>query len=72
MKPRCPYTDISLIRMKPHATIGDPEPTAQAIRLCREYTMENFEEAKIASKYYVCVMQPFAIDDPMHGSDLSS
>ncbi len=39
---------------------------AEAIRLCREYAMEKFDEAQ-ESDYYVCGMQPFDVDDPMYG-----
>jgi len=66
MKPCCLYFAISPNRMKPPATIGDPEPIAQAIRLCQEYAIENFDEAQ-NSKFYVCGMQPFDVDDPMYG-----
>ena len=52
--------------MKPLATIGDPEPTVQTIRLCREYTIKKCDEVQ-NSEYYVCGMQPFDADDPMHG-----
>jgi hypothetical protein len=40
--------------MKPQVVIGDPEPNAEAIRLCREYAMEKFDEAQ-NSDYHVCV-----------------
>jgi len=66
MKLRCLYSAISFNMIKPHAAIGYPETTAQAIRLCREYAMEKFEEAQ-NSKYFVCGMQPFDVDDPMYG-----
>jgi hypothetical protein len=51
--------------MKPQAAIGDPEPNAEAIRFCREYAMEKFDEAQ-NNDYYVCGMQPFDADDPMY------
>ena len=54
MKPRCLYSAIAPNRMKPEAAIGDPEPNAEAIRLCREYAMEKFDEAQ-NSDYHVCV-----------------
>ena len=66
MKPRCLHFAISPNRMKPQGVIGDPEPNAEAIRLCREYAIENFDEAQ-NSDYYVCGMQPFDADDPMYG-----
>ena len=66
LKPRCMYSAISPNRMKPVASNGDPEPSAQAIRLCREYAMEKFDEFQ-NSDYYVCGMQPFDADDPMYG-----
>ena len=66
MKPRCIYSAISPSRMKPHATIGDPETTAQAIRVCREYAMEKIEEAQ-NNEYYVRGIQMFDAGDPMHG-----
>jgi hypothetical protein len=64
-KPRCLYSAISPSRMKPPTTIGDPEPTLQAIRLCREYAIEEFDKAQ-NSEFYVCWMQPFDDDDPMY------
>jgi hypothetical protein len=66
MKPRCLYSAILPNRMKPAACNGDPEPTAQGIRLCREYSMGNFDEIQ-NSDYYVCGVQPFDADDPMYG-----
>ena len=65
MKPRCLYSAISHNRMKPHTSIGDPEPTAQAIRLCREYAMEKLEEAQ-NSEHYVCGIHPFDVDDRIY------
>jgi hypothetical protein len=53
MGTRCLYFVISPNRMKPPATIGDPEPIAQAIRLCREYAIEQIDEAQ-NSEFYVC------------------
>ena len=44
--------------MKPHAVQGEAEPTAQVIRVCREYAMQQFEEAK-ENEIYVCKMQTF-------------
>ena len=52
--------------MKPPAIDGATEPTAEAIRLCRQYAMQKFEEAQ-ASDVYVCGMQPFDADDLMYG-----
>jgi hypothetical protein len=49
MKPRCLYSVISPNRMKPYATIGDPEPTAYANHVCREYAMDKLRKPKIAS-----------------------
>jgi hypothetical protein len=39
MKPRCLYSSTSPCRMKPASINGEPAPTPQAIRLCREYAM---------------------------------
>ena len=45
---------------------------AEAIRLCREYSMGKFDEAQ-NNDYYVYGMQPFDDDDPMYiWVDLSS
>ena len=66
MKPRCLYSLTSPSRMKPHAIAGEANPTAYAIRGCREYAKLKFEEAQ-ESENYVCVMQPLDADDPMYG-----
>ena len=52
--------------MKPAVVNGAPEPTVQAIRLCREYDMQKLEEAQ-ESDLFVCGMNPFDVDDLMHG-----
>jgi hypothetical protein len=52
--------------MKPAAIVGAKEPTAQAIRLCRAFAMQKFEEAQ-DNEIFVCGMQPFDADDLMHG-----
>jgi len=52
--------------MKPLAFIGEAAPTTHAIRVCREYAMQNFEEAQ-ESENYVCIMQPLHADEPTHG-----
>jgi hypothetical protein len=52
--------------MKTPAIILKAEPTAHAIRVCREYAMQKFEEAQ-ESKNYWCGMQPFDADESMHG-----
>jgi hypothetical protein len=46
MKPRCLYSLTSPSRIKPHAIIGEAGPTAHAIRVCRGYAMQKFEEAQ--------------------------
>jgi hypothetical protein len=56
MKLRCLYSLTSPSRMKPHAIQGEAEPTAHAIRVCREYVMQQFEEAQ-ENEIYVCGMQ---------------
>ena len=66
MKPRCLYSANSPSRMKPHVIDGETEPTTKAIRLCRQYAMQKFEEAQV-SDVYVCGMQPFDADDLMYG-----
>jgi len=65
MKPRCLYSFISPSRMKPRQDIGEAEPTVEAIRLFREYTMQKFDEAQ-NRQYYMCGMQPFDVDDLMY------
>jgi hypothetical protein len=52
--------------MKPLATNGDAEPTADGIRFCREYAIHKCDDAK-CSGFFVCGMQPFDADDLMHG-----
>ena len=52
--------------MKPYIVNGAIEPTAHAIRTCREYAMQKLEEAKDGD-LYVCDMQPLNADDLMHG-----
>ena len=52
--------------MKPASINGEPEPTPQAIRLCREYAMEKLDEAQ-DNALFVCSMQPFDGDDLMDG-----
>jgi len=66
MKARCLYSIISPSRLKPLPVIGDADPTAEAIRLCREYAMQKFDEAQ-NSQYYACGMQPFDVDDLIYG-----
>ena len=66
MKPRCLNSSTSPCRMKPAAINGEPEPTPQAIPLCREYAMEKLAEAQ-DNALFVCGMQPFDGDDLMHG-----
>ena len=66
MKPRCLYSSTSPCRMKPASINGEPEPTSQAIRLCREYAMEKLAEAQV-NALFVCGMQPFDGDDLMYG-----
>ncbi len=46
--------------------IGDEEPTPSAIKLCREYAIQKFEEAQ-DNDIYVCGMQPYDADDLMRG-----
>ena len=52
--------------MKAIALDGAAEPTEQAILLCREYAMEQLEEAQ-NNDVYVCGMQAFDADHLMHG-----
>jgi hypothetical protein len=52
--------------MKPAAINRAPEPTTEAIRLCREYAIEKLEEAQ-ESDLFGCGMQPFDADDFMYG-----
>ena len=54
-------------RMKPVAMNGALEPTVQAIRLCREYAIQKLEEVQ-ESDIFVGGMQPFDVDDLMHGA----
>jgi hypothetical protein len=65
-KPRCLYSITSPNRMKPLPANGGSEPTAEAIRLCRQFAMQKLEEAQ-DHDLYVCGMQPFDADDMMHG-----
>jgi hypothetical protein len=51
--------------MKPRAVQGGVEHTAHAIRVYHEDAMQNFVEAQ-ENEIYVCGMQPFDADDPMH------
>ena len=66
MKPRCLYSETSPSRMKPVVVNGATEPTAHAIRMCREYAIQKLEEAQ-DNDLYVCGMQPLDADDLMHG-----
>ena len=66
MKSRCLYSLTSPSRRKPHAVQGEAEPTAHAIRVCREYAMHKFEEAQ-ESEIHVCGMLPYDADDLMNG-----
>jgi hypothetical protein len=48
--------------MKPHVVVDGEEPTAEALRLCREHATRKFDEAQ-SSDIFVCRMQPFDVDD---------
>jgi len=55
----------------PVANNGAPEPTPQAIRLCREYGMQKRTNAQ-DNDMFVCGMQTVDADDLMHGIVISS
>jgi hypothetical protein len=65
-KPRCLYSETSPSRMKPVVVNGATEPTAHAIRMCREYAKQKLEEAQ-DNDLCMCGMQPLDDDDLMHG-----
>ena len=50
--------------MKPTLIVGAEEPTAQAIRVCRAFAMQKFDEAQY-NELFVCEIQPFDADDLM-------
>ena len=52
--------------MKPNPLDGATEPTWDAIRLCREYAVHQFESDQ-NTEMYLCGMQPFDADEPMYG-----
>ena len=53
--------------MKPHVIDGETEPTTKAIRLCRQYAMQKFEEAQVSDVYVCEIQQPFDADSLMYG-----
>ena len=52
--------------MKPTAMYGAPEPSTQAICMCHDYALQKLAEAQ-DNGMVVCDMQPFSVDDFMHG-----
>ncbi len=64
----CQYslTSRNNLRIKPPPCIGERGPRAKAIHVCREYAIHKFEEAQEIENF-MCGMQPFDADEPMHG-----
>ena len=66
MKPRYLYSFTSPNKMKPNPVDGAIEPTGDAIRMCREYGVQQFESVQ-DNELYVCGMQHFDADELMYG-----
>ena len=66
MKPRCLYSITAPNSMKPNHADGVVEPTNEAIQLCRDYAIEQFQSAE-TNDIFMCGMHPFDADDLMHG-----
>ena len=65
-KPRCLYSPRAPQLMKPAADGDEEEPSAEAIKACREYAKEQLDIAK-ENPLFICGMQPLDSDNKLYG-----
>ena len=65
-KPRCLYSLRGPQLMKPAADGDEEEPSAEAIKACREYANEQLDIAK-ENPLFICGMQPLDSDNKLYG-----